>query len=154
MAFFKSLQLHLHLLFPIEKVFIRFASDVFQSLLQFCEIKFCPDLLLFHRFCQNSFGSHKSFDSQQRRQSHKEISSQGKWVLLNNANSGWLKPVYPDLAIYWTFGNFLKHLATINLPRSPTFLGIFVKFSCEIIFRQLLWRFVDFFWSHWLKLIT
>ena len=65
-----------------------------------------------------------------------------------------LVAVWPDLAIYWTFGNFLKHLATINLPRSPTFLGIFVKFSCEIIFRQLLWRFVDFFWSHWLKLIT
>ena len=30
-------------------------------------------------------------------------------------------PVWPDWAIYWTFGNFLKPLATINLPKSPTF---------------------------------
>ena len=46
----------------------------------------------------------------------------------------------PDCAIYWTLGNFLKPLATINLPKSPTFLGIFCKgvkiyhFSSEIIF--------------------
>ena len=32
-------------------------------------------------------------------------------------------PVWPDLAIYWTLGNFLKPLATINLPKSSTFLG-------------------------------
>ena len=38
-----------------------------------------------------------------------------------------LQPVWPDLAIYWTLGNFLKPLATINLPKSPTFLGNFVK---------------------------
>ena len=43
------------------------------------------------------------------------------------------------LAIYWTLGNFLKPLATINLPKSPTFLGNFCKgvnihqFSIEII---------------------
>ena len=35
----------------------------------------------------------------------------------------WL--VWPDLVIYWTFGNFLKPLATINLPKSLTFLGNF-----------------------------
>ena len=52
--------------------------------------------------------------------------------------------VWPDLVIYWTLGNFLKHLATINLPKSPTFLGNFCKnvkifnFSSEIIFGQLL----------------
>ena len=29
--------------------------------------------------------------------------------------------VWPDWAIYWTLGNFSKPLATINLPKSPTF---------------------------------
>ena len=44
------------------------------------------------------------------------------------------------LGDFWTLGNFLKPLATINLPKSPTFLGIFCKgvkishFSSEIIF--------------------
>ena len=48
-------------------------------------------------------------------------------------------PVWPDLAIYWTLVNFLKPLATINLPKSPTFLGNFCKgvknlsFSSEVI---------------------
>ena len=35
--------------------------------------------------------------------------------------------VWPDWAIYWTLGNFLKPLATINLPKFPTFLGNFCK---------------------------
>ena len=38
-------------------------------------------------------------------------------------------------------GSFLKPLATIRLPKSPTFLGNFCKgvyFSIEIIFGQLL----------------
>ena len=41
---------------------------------------------------------------------------------------------------FWTLGKFLKPLATINLPKSPTFLGNFCKgvniyhFSSEIIF--------------------
>ena len=49
-------------------------------------------------------------------------------------------------AIYWTLGNFLN-----NLPKSPTFLGNFIKnvkiyhFSSEIIFGQLLYTFGDFF---------
>ena len=56
-------------------------------------------------------------------------------------------PVWPDWAIYWTLGKILKPLATINLPKSLTFLGIFCKcvkiyhFSSVIIFGQLLWRF-------------
>ena len=55
-----------------------------------------------------------------------------------------LQPIWLDLAIYWTLGNFWKHLATINLPKSPTFLSNFCKgvkifnFSTEIIFGQLL----------------
>ena len=55
--------------------------------------------------------------------------------------------------IYWTLGKFLKPLAAINLPKSPTFLGNFCKgvriyhFSSEIISAQLLWIFGDFFLS-------
>ena len=51
--------------------------------------------------------------------------------------------VWPDWAIFWTLGKFLKPLATINLPKSPTFLDNFCKgvqiyhFSSEIIFGQL-----------------
>ena len=48
------------------------------------------------------------------------------------------------LGDFWTFGIFLKPLATITLPKSPTFLGNFCKgvkiyhFTSEIIFGQLL----------------
>ena len=55
--------------------------------------------------------------------------------------------MWPDWAIYWTLGNFSKPLATINLPKSPTFIGNFCKgvkifnFSIEIIFGQLLQKF-------------
>ena len=68
-----------------------------------------------------------------------------------------LSSVWPDWAIYWTLGDFLKPLATINLPKYPTFLGNFCKglkiykFSSEIIFMQLLKTFGDFFWSHCLS---
>ena len=52
--------------------------------------------------------------------------------------------VWPDWVIYWTLGNFLKPFATINLPKSPTFLNNFWKgvkiyhFCSQIIFGQLL----------------
>ena len=52
------------------------------------------------------------------------------------------QPVWPDFAIYWTLGNFLKPLATIDLQKSPTFLGNFCRgvkiyhISSEIIFGQ------------------
>ena len=65
-----------------------------------------------------------------------------------------MQAVWPDLAIYWTLGNFLMPLATINLPKSPTVLGNFCigakifNFSSEIISGQLLWTFGDFLWSH------
>ena len=60
-------------------------------------------------------------------------------------------PVWPDWPIYWTLGNFLKPLTTINLSKSTTFLSNFCKdvkiyhFSSEIIFRQFLLAFGDFF---------
>ena len=57
-------------------------------------------------------------------------------------------PVWPDWAIYWTLGNFLKPLATINLPKSPTFLGNF----CEVVKINHFWAtFIDiwrFFFGH------
>ena len=62
--------------------------------------------------------------------------------------------MWPDWAIYWTLYSFLKLLATINLPKSATFLGNFCKgvkifhFSSEINFGQLFKTFGNFFWSH------
>ena len=59
-----------------------------------------------------------------------------------------------DWAIFCTLGNFLMPLATINLAKSPTFLGNFCKvvkiyhICSGIIFGQLLWTFGNFFWSH------
>ena len=68
-----------------------------------------------------------------------KISKRG--VINNLITSRWgLSSVWPDWAIYWTLGKFSKPLATINLPKSPTFLGNFCKgvkifdFSSEIIF--------------------
>ena len=48
------------------------------------------------------------------------------WPLFHNATFSLSIPVWPDWAIYWTLGHFLKPLATINLPKSLTFLGIFL----------------------------
>ena len=62
--------------------------------------------------------------------------------------------MWPDWAIYWTLYSILKLLATINLPKSATFLGNFCKgvkifhFSSEINFGQLFKTFGNFFWSH------
>ena len=64
---------------------------------------------------------------------------------------GWvICAVWPDWSTYWTLGNFLKHLGTINLPKSPAFFVNFCKgvkiyhFSSEIIFWATfidIWRF-------------
>ena len=65
-----------------------------------------------------------------------------------------MQAVWPDLAIYWTLGNFLMPLAPINLPKSPSFLGNLCKgvkiyhFSSGNHFGATfidIWR---FFWSH------
>ena len=59
--------------------------------------------------------------------------------------------MWPDWAIFCSLCNFSKPLATINLPKSLTFLSNFSKgikiyhFSCEIIFVQLLQTFGDFY---------
>ena len=36
------------------------------------------------------------------------------------------QPVWPDLVIFWTLGNFLKPLVTTNLPKSPNILRQFL----------------------------
>ena len=70
------------------------------------------------------------------------------------------KPVWPDWAIYWTLGNFSKLLATINLTKSPTFLGNFWKGvkNYHFLMKSFLGNFYRhlaiFFWSHWSKLQT
>ena len=52
------------------------------------------------------------------------------------------------------FGQLFKAFGNKNLLKSPTFLGNFCKgvkiyhFSSEIIFRELLLTFGNFFWSH------
>ena len=75
--------------------------------------------------------------------------------LLRNAfYHGGSRSVWPDWAIYWTLGNFLKPLATVELSQSHTFLDNFCKyvkiyhFSSEIIFGQFLYTFGDFFSGH------
>ena len=77
------------------------------------------------------------------------------WPAELKGTNGHKWSVWPDLGIYWTLGSFSKPLATINLPKSPTFLGNFCKgvkiihFSSEISFRQLFFRHLAiFFWSH------
>ena len=46
---------------------------------------------------------------------------------VNDVEAFWaLHPVWPDLAIFWTLGNLLKPLATINLPKSPNLLRQFL----------------------------
>ena len=78
------------------------------------------------------------------------------FVTLCVLNRSWKHryPVWPDWAIYWSLGNFLKPLAAINLPKSHTFLGIFCKsvkiyfISSEVIFGQLLYTFGNFFSGH------
>ena len=77
------------------------------------------------------------------------------WKLCTTSNSSWtMQTVWPDWAIYWTLGNFLKPLATINLPQSPPFLGNFWKLSKSIIFLVKLFlgniyrHLAIFFWSH------
>ena len=63
-------------------------------------------------------------------------------------------PVWPDWAIYWTLGNFLKPMTTIDLPKSPTLLGNFCKgvkiyhFYSEIILGNFYRHLAIFFWSH------
>ena len=68
-----------------------------------------------------------------------------------------LQPVWPDRAIYWTLGYFLKPMATIDLPKSPPFLSNFLKVSKSVIIlvKSFLGNFYRhlaiLFRSHWLQ---
>ena len=50
-----------------------------------------------------------------------DITRTATTLIVWNIGSWDLSTVWPDLAIYWTLGKFLKPLATINLPKSTTF---------------------------------
>ena len=67
----------------------------------------------------------------------------------------WTSAVLPDWAIYCSLGNHSKPLATMNLPKSPKFIGNFCKgvkiihFSCEIILGNFYKHLAIFISSHW-----
>ena len=76
----------------------------------------------------------------------KDIGERQFWGTVRRCWTEW-----PDWAIYCTLGIFLKPLATMNFPESPTFLGNFWKgvkilnFSSEIIFGHLWQTFGNFY---------
>ena len=85
---------------------------------------------------------------------HSDWMLQVMWLVLANQTAllqSRAVPVWPDSAIFWTLGNFLKPLAKINLAQSSPFLGNYCKgveiihFSGETIFGQLLLTFGDFY---------
>ena len=53
----------------------------------------------------------------------------------DRGTKGKLEAGCPDWAINWTLGNFLKSLATIKLPKSPTFFFVWMSTFMDI------WRF-------------
>ena len=65
-----------------------------------------------------------------------------------------MSSVWPDWAIYWTLEIFLKHLATINLPKSPYILRHFLQMCQNLssLYWNLFWAtFIDiwrFFSGH------
>ena len=78
---------------------------------------------------------------------HLVVLIKSHWVRLLPFEPTWVQfPVIYglDWSIYCTLGNHSKPLATINLAKSPTFLGNFSKgvkifhFSSEIILGKLL----------------
>ena len=50
-----------------------------------------------------------------------------KYLVRWFGNVTWLRPVWPDWAIYCTLGNFLKHLEKLIWPNLPHSKAIFVK---------------------------
>ena len=63
----------------------------------------------------------------------------------SKTSSDGLAPVWPDWAIYWTLGNFVKLSATINLSKSSTLLGNFCKALKSFIFLVKFYRHLAFF---------
>ena len=63
-----------------------------------------------------------------------------KWFLV-------LSPVWPDWSIYWTLGNFLNLLATINLPKTFCKGVKIYHFPSEIILGNFYWH-LEIFSGH------
>ena len=80
------------------------------------------------------------------------ISKEEKKTRGTNLASAYLRAVWRDWAIYWTLGNFSKPKATINLPKSSTFLGDFWGLKSLIFLVKSFWAtFIDtwrFFSGH------
>ena len=58
-----------------------------------------------------------------------------------------LQPVWPNWTICCTLCNFFKPLATIILPKLPTFLGIFIGVKILIFLVKTIWG--NFFLDIW-----
>ena len=71
----------------------------------------------------------------------------------NPLTEGGAWAVWPDLAIYWTLGKFLKSLAPIYFPEAPTFLGNFCNgvkiFQVKSFLGNFYRHLAIFIWSHW-----
>ena len=65
----------------------------------------------------------------------------------------YLCPVWPDWAIYWTLGNFLKPLAVINFL-VKSFLGDFYSHLAIFFWSHCLCRYVPFFPIYFLTQIS
>ena len=82
----------------------------------------------------NELSTSEKVDTFKRRNVQKGRNIQKHWKRRNDIKLFWKvsriyevsQTVWPEWAIYWTLGNFLKPLATINLPKSLTFLGKFL----------------------------
>ena len=94
--------------------------------------KLLPFFVCFSEFCETDFINHEDDD----------LKRAARWcrtaaIILNDKEEEEelkqapplrpLETVWPDWAIYWTLGKFLKPLATTNLPKSPTVLSNFWK---------------------------
>ena len=69
-----------------------------------------------------------------------------RWNTRFRSKTTYSTPVWLDWTIFWTLGNFLKPLKTINLSNSLTFLGNFWK--CVKIYLFLVKSFLGNFYRH------
>ena len=81
----------------------------------------------------------------------------GQKPRFNSSNEVGKQAVWPDWVIYCILGNFSKPVATISLPKLPTFIGNFFKLSKSIIllvksfWATFIVSLAIFSWSHCLN---